>query len=54
MKRQKLNIDLEVEASGIIMNASQQQNTCSKMLVLNKGMKNHPCSSQAAGSSEEE
>jgi hypothetical protein len=54
MKRQKLIIDLEVESSCVITNANQQQITCSKMLVLNKGMKDRPHSSQAAGSSEEE
>jgi hypothetical protein len=42
MKLKKLIIDLEVEAGGTIINASQRQNTCSRTLVLNEGMKDHP------------
>jgi hypothetical protein len=54
MKQKKLIIDLEVEVGGTITNASQQQNTCIKMLVSNKGMKDCPHLSHAAGDSKEE
>jgi hypothetical protein len=54
MKLKKLIIDLEVEASGTITNASQRQNIHSKTLVLNERKKDRPHSSWAAGSSEEE
>jgi hypothetical protein len=52
MKCKKLMIDLEVEVGGIITNASQQQNTRSKTLMLNKGVKDR--SSWVAISSKEE
>jgi hypothetical protein len=54
MKSHKLIIDFEVEACGIITNASQRQNTCSRTLVLNEGMKDCPYSSRVGGSSKEE
>jgi hypothetical protein len=54
MKHKKLIIIFEVEASGTITNASLWQNTHIKTLVLNKGVKDSPLSSQVAGSSKEE
>jgi hypothetical protein len=54
MKRKKLIIDLEFEASGIITNASQQQNTYNRMLVLKEGLKDCPHTSRVVGSSKEE
>ena len=49
MKCKKLMIDLEVEVGDTITNASQLQNTCRKILMLNKGVKD--CSSWVAISS---
>jgi hypothetical protein len=54
MKHKKLIIDLENEASGTITNPSQWQNTCSRMLLLNEGVKDRPHSLRAVGSSKEE
>jgi ribonuclease HI len=48
---EKLMIDLKVEAGGTISNTSQRQNTRSRILVLNEGIKNQPCSSRVAYSS---